>query len=128
MIIAVNLNGDLLGRRFASDPDTIEPTSPSAISCEFVIRLLRGFRHRCARGRLRSSPQLLQRGALTPDYFGVLANSLNIMQDYITRARLAGEPPHVLLAPRLRHITLLEFNRAKEAIAEGRSPDAEILL
>jgi NTE family protein len=50
----------------------------------------------------------------------VLANSINIMQDYITRARLAGEPPHVMLVPRLRHIGLMEFNRAKEAIAEGR--------
>jgi hypothetical protein len=26
-----------------------------------------------------------------------------------------------MLAPRLRHIALLEFNRAKEAIAEGRN-------
>ena len=42
------------------------------------------------------------------------------MQDHITRARLAGEPPHVMLAPRLRDIGLMEFNRAKEAIAEGR--------
>ena len=49
-----------------------------------------------------------------------LANSINIMQDYITRARLAGKPPHVMLVPRLRHIGLMEFNRAKEAIAEGR--------
>lgn len=26
------------------------------------------------------------------------------MQDYVTRTRLAGEPPHVMLAPRLRDI------------------------
>jgi NTE family protein len=50
----------------------------------------------------------------------VLSNCINIMQDHITRARLAGEPPHVMLAPRLRDIGLMEFNRAKEAIAEGR--------
>jgi len=43
------------------------------------------------------------------------------MQDQITRARLAGEPPHVMLVPRLRHIGLMEFNRADEAIAEGRA-------
>jgi NTE family protein len=42
------------------------------------------------------------------------------MQDHITRMRLAGEPPHVMLLPRLRQIGLMEFNRAKEAIAEGR--------
>lgn len=42
------------------------------------------------------------------------------MQDYITRTRLAGEPPHVMLVPRLREIGLMEFDRAVEAIAEGR--------
>ena len=42
------------------------------------------------------------------------------MQDHITRTRLAGEPPHVLLVPRLGNIGLLEFTRAHEAIAEGR--------
>ena len=56
-----------------------------------------------------------------PGYFDVLANSLNIMQDHITRARLAGEPPHVMLVPRLSDFGWMEFNRAKEAIAEGRA-------
>jgi NTE family protein len=42
------------------------------------------------------------------------------MQDPITRTRLAGEPPHVMLVPRLRDIGLMEFDRAVEAIAEGR--------
>ena len=43
------------------------------------------------------------------------------MQDHITRTRLAGEPPHVMLVPRLRNIGLMEFNRAHEAIDEGRA-------
>jgi len=66
-------------------------------------------------------PRLLSRGSRTPGYFDVIANSINIMQDQITRTRLAGEPPHVMLVPRLRDIGLLEFNRANEAIAEGRA-------
>lgn len=49
------------------------------------------------------------------------------MQDLITRARLAGEPPHVMLVPRLGHLRLLEFNRAPEAIAEGRAVVAHAL-
>ena len=120
VIIAVNLNGDLLGRRFASDPGATETTSPSSIPNEFINRLLKGLPPPLREQAIQIVPQLLQRGASMPGYFGVLANSLNIMQDYITRARLAGEPPHVMLAPRLRHIALLEFNRGKEAIAEGR--------
>jgi NTE family protein len=63
---------------------------------------------------------LLSREPATPGYFDVLANSINIMQDQITRTRLAGEPPHVLLVPRLGDIGLMEYDRAKEAIAEGR--------
>ncbi len=34
---------------------------------------------------------------------------------------MAGEPPHVALVPRLESIKMLEFNRAQEAIAEGRA-------
>jgi NTE family protein len=67
------------------------------------------------------APRLMSHGVSTPGYFDVLANSINIMQDQITRTRLAGEPPHVMLLPRLRDIGLMEFNRAKEAIAEGRA-------
>jgi NTE family protein len=58
---------------------------------------------------------------MTPAYFEVLANSLNIMEDQITRTRLAGEPPHVMLAPQLGQIGPFEFHRAAEAIAEGRA-------
>jgi NTE family protein len=47
--------------------------------------------------------------------------AIDVMQDQITRARLAGEPPHAMLVPRLGHIGLLEFNRAAEAIGEGRA-------
>ncbi len=51
----------------------------------------------------------------------VVASSLNIMQVRIVAGRMAGEPPDVLVAPRLAHIRLLDFHRAKEAIEEGRS-------
>jgi NTE family protein len=60
-------------------------------------------------------------GASAPGYLDVLATSINIMQDHITRTRLAGEPPHVMLVPRLRGIGFMEFNRAHDAIAEGRA-------
>ena len=71
--------------------------------------------------------RLLPQGSSTPGYFDVLANSINIMQDHITRTRLVGEPPHAMLVPRLRNIGLMEFNRAKEAIAEGRTCVEEAL-
>ena len=72
-------------------------------------------------------PKLVTPAPDTPGYFDVLMNSLNIMQDQITRARMAGEPPHVALVPRLDGIKMLEFNRAAEAIAEGRACVAQAL-
>lgn len=55
----------------------------------------------------------------SPAYFDVLLNSISIMGDQIARSRLAGEPPHVLLVPRLGGINPMEFQRAKAGIAEG---------
>ena len=42
------------------------------------------------------------------------------MQVRIARSRMAGEPPDLLVAPRLAHLHLLDFHRAEEAIEEGR--------
>jgi NTE family protein len=55
-----------------------------------------------------------------PSIVDVLSSSINIMQVHITRSRMAGEPPDLIVAPRLAHLRLLDFHRAKEAIEEGR--------
>ena len=63
---------------------------------------------------------LPRRAGETPlSIFEVLLYSLNVMQDRITKHRLAADPPDFLITPSLRHIQLLEFHRAEEAIAEG---------
>ena len=58
-------------------------------------------------------------GPRPPALLDVIASSLDIMQVRITRSRMAGEPPDVIVAPRLAHIGLLDFDRAEEAIREG---------
>jgi NTE family protein len=120
IIIAVNLNRDLLGRRFETEFESEPAAEPLRVPQEFVARLLHQLPAGLREQAEQVAPHLLARGPSTPGYFDVLANSINIMQDYITRARLAGDPPHVMLLPRLRQIRLMEFNRANEAIAEGR--------
>ena len=50
---------------------------------------------------------------------GVMVEAFNIIQDRISRARLAGDPPDLSLQPKLGHIGLSEFHRADEAIAIG---------
>jgi NTE family protein len=119
LVIAVNLNGDLLGRRFASAADPVVSPTPAAPR-EFVARLMSkvpaGLREDAAKVASRLLPQKESK----PGYFDVLTNSINIMQDHITRSRLAGEPPHLLLVPQVRDIGVMEFYRAEEMIAEGR--------
>jgi NTE family protein len=119
VIIAVNLNGDLLGRRFPSEPPP-DALLPAQVPTQLVASVLRQLPPVLREQATQVVQRLLPQRPSTPGYFQVLANSINIMQNYVTRARLAGEPPHVMLAPRLRDIGLMEYNRAAEAIAEGR--------
>lgn len=58
---------------------------------------------------------------VTPNVMDVMAGSIDIMQDRITRSRLAGEPPDVLIAPRLSHIGILEFDHAEEVVEIGHA-------
>jgi NTE family protein len=53
--------------------------------------------------------------------------AINVMQVRIARSRLAGEPPDVLLTPRLGHLGLLDYYRAEVAIAEGRDAVTRML-
>lgn len=55
-----------------------------------------------------------------PSLYDVLANSINIMQVRIGRSRMAGDPPELLVTPRLGDFGLLDFERSSEAIEEGR--------
>ena len=57
----------------------------------------------------------------TPGLFDVMASAINIMQDRITRSRMAGDPPEIIISPRLSHLGLMEFDQADIAIAEGRA-------
>jgi NTE family protein len=56
------------------------------------------------------------------------------MQQRISRSRMSGDPPDVIVSPRLAHLGLLDFHRSKEAIAEGERamkaalPDIEMAL
>jgi NTE family protein len=48
-----------------------------------------------------------------------MVDAFNITQDRIARSRLAGDPPDVMIAPRLGDIGLFDFHRAAEAIRLG---------
>ena len=55
-----------------------------------------------------------------PGLFEVMASAVGIMQERITRDRLAGDPPDLVLKPDLAKLQLMDFHRARESIDTGR--------
>ena len=62
-----------------------------------------------------------------PGFASVLLASLNIVQDRLARARLASDPPDIVIAPKIGHLTLMEFDRADELIRLGEEAAEEAL-
>ncbi len=102
-VVAVNLHYDCFGRSAVikhsagGGEDEIEQQEPSA------------------REKRPGAGEKEMRLGIT----GVMVETFNIIQDRITRARLAGDPPDLSLQPKLAHIGLSEFHRADEAIQVG---------
>jgi NTE family protein len=115
VVIAVNLNGEI-----AALPGPVEapPRDKPTLAQMLQQAAARFGRKPDERARFFAS-QVAGEPHNYPNALEVIAGSLDIMQNRITRARLAGEPPDVLIAPRLGHIGVLEFDRAEEAVALG---------
>ena len=56
-----------------------------------------------------------------PGLFEVMTSAVNIMQDRITRSRLAIDPADLVLRPDLTRFQLMDFHRGREAIDIGRA-------
>lgn len=101
LVVAVNLHYDLFGRaaviKHSAGDLMIEKDAPRPDA-----RTAKGSEHE-------------KRIGIT----GVMVEAFNIIQDRISRARLAGDPPDMSLQPKLGHIGLTEFHRADEAIRLG---------
>ena len=62
-----------------------------------------------------------------PGFSTVMIEAFNIMQDRLTRMRLAGDPPDVHITPQIGHIGWLDFHRAADAIAAGKAATEKAL-
>lgn len=123
-IIAVDLNSDILSRRHYQAPRVLPDKDDDDVSRDWSQLLEKrdwqGMFQAAFTAPMEQWKSYFQREETAPpSLVDVLAQSVYIMQVRITRARMAGDPPDVLLMPRLSHIRLLEFHRAKEAIDEG---------
>ncbi len=56
-----------------------------------------------------------------PTGIDVISNSIHIMSSHLTKSRLVGDPPDVLLQPRLTDVGLLQLYKAEKCIEEGRA-------
>lgn len=117
VIIAVNLNGDIVGRHLLHPP-RLRPDKEGPERRALLDQVMDRFGDEL-RAKLMGGPAPGRVPKPAPGLFDVLASSINIMQDRITRSRMAGDPPDLLIAPRLAHLGLLEFDRAEEAIEVG---------
>lgn len=71
---------------------------------------------------LSSAPAVLPETRSTstvPSVTSVILTSLDIMQARLSRSRLAGDPPDVLIAPRVRQLPPLEFAGGRATIEAG---------
>jgi NTE family protein len=116
IVIAVNLHSGGISRTAfmpmeVSAKDDAPPETLEALpEKKMRIPLLRSLRHQLFRkGNGKNSPGLSR----------VLLEAFNITQDRIARARLAGDPPDVIITPRLNGMGLFEFHKAKVAIEKG---------
>jgi len=116
-VIAVNLNGDIVGKHLNNN---IKPTKDS-FSTLTEETLLEKFSENLMGKASKLFPDLFNQKINNPGLFDVLASSINIMQDRITRSRMAGDPPDILLSPKIAQIGLMEFDRAEEAISAGEN-------
>lgn len=120
-VIAVNLNDNLVDGRLktsgAGDGQNGHQVTQSPILEGLFQKMPSSIQQRIP----KIKPHLQTPKPAAPGYFEVLESSINIMQEQITQIRLSVEPPDFMLAPRVGHMGLFEFQRAQEAIAEGRT-------
>ena len=121
VVIAVNMDADRFGRgttiaSHGADLTDAPPAAPPAEQPRNGFARLRG---------MFSAERALKRQIISadnrPSFSTVMVESFNIMQDRLTRMRLAGDPPDVHITPRIGHIGWLDFHRAAESITVGRA-------
>jgi len=117
MTIAVNPNGDILGK--AAHPGENIPTVAGFDL--FGNEDTKGSMQATKAKKSSITRRIFTREKDAPSMFGVMVSSLNIIQDRLARSRLAGDPPDVTITPRIGHIGLMEFDRADELIEEGEA-------
>lgn len=118
-VIAVNLNRPVKKGRRRSQQKDAEKTeahdmTSAAEGTELLARwsgLLENFVSSIRTDRHPEEPAMID----------VIYKTMNIMQDQILRNRMLADPPDLVVTPSLDEFHMMDFHRAAEAIAAGRS-------
>jgi NTE family protein len=119
-VIAVNVNWDSTGRGavvpLLEENGVLTESAPCAAPDEPAASVL--VRNGRAMKKLLQR-QLFGRSDNGPGISRVMVEAFNIVQDRIARSRLAGDPPDMIISPRLPAFGLFDFHRAEALIECG---------
>jgi NTE family protein len=118
IVIAANLSSDVFAHS-----TTIYSHGPSPEAAAALEAAIEPAPPKRGLGKFFSPERTVKReffgGGGRPGISTVMVDAFNIMQDRITRARLAGDPPDLLISPRVGQIGWFDFHRADDLIAHG---------
>jgi NTE family protein len=112
LVIAVNVNADNFGRGTIIQDHGSDADDELRRKAAKTSRGLRGHAERLVSRKFFGTTD-------RPGFSTVMTDAFQVLQDRVTRARLAGDPPDVLISPRLSRVGLFDFHRAAEIIALG---------
>lgn len=125
IVIAVSLNSDIVGKHVRYNHSHHHSLLSDTNSTKTEPALWDRISDQLGKTMQEQKSLLLARlfgeSQDAPGVVDVLAGSINIMQDRITRSRMAGDPPDIVLSPKLSQLGLMEFDRGAMAIEEGRA-------
>jgi NTE family protein len=122
-IIAVNLNQSILQRNSSvprTDQDGAEAEKPVRPATPQPVNKWINVIDEFLDSR-RPDPEDREPGMIE-----VMSATINIMQSQITRSRMGGDPPDLMIAPRFADYQMMDFHRASEAIELGYSAVARV--
>ena len=124
IVLAVDLNADLVGRHLAQADNAGAEQSERAVEAKPSDEEVSWFDQLQQRVQQHwSLPWPVSPNTDTPpvpSLFDVVASSINIMQVRITRSRMAGDPPDLVISPKLASMGLMDFHKGEHSIEEGK--------
>ncbi|GJD49962.1 putative NTE family protein [Methylobacterium crusticola] len=128
VVICVNLNGDMRVRGTVIQSHGAEGADAvMEAAAEAAVALPGEPRRWPLLGARRPRPKPRVETGGPNGIASVMIDAFNITQDRISRSRLAGDPPDVMINPKLAQMGLFEFHRAEECIELGRQATRRML-